>query len=65
MRMFRLDGKSGRPLDLLRPTLLQIIMSRLQALNANTRLVLQLLEEPDWRDLGARALNHMRGRVLH
>lgn len=56
---------ADKPVDRLRPGLLQVILHRLHAFNANTRLLLRLLEEPDWRDLGTRALEHVRTRVLH
>ena len=63
--MLRLDRNAGRPVDQLRPGLLHAILRRLSAFNANTRLLLRLLEEPDWHELGARALNRVRERVLH
>ena len=57
--MFRLASLSGRPIDQLRPGLIQAILHGLRALNANTRLLLRLLEEPDWSGL-RRAMQQVR-----
>ena len=58
--MFRLGSHAGRPIDQLRPGLIQVIVQYLRALNANTRLLLRLLEEPNWSDLRDRALQQVR-----
>ena len=57
--------RPGRPIDQLRPGLLHVILARLRAFNANTRLLLRLLEDPDWSDLRARALTQIRKRLVH
>lgn len=63
--MFERGTRSDRPIDRLRPGLLHVILSSLRGFNANTRLLLRLLEEPDWSDLRARTLAQLRKRLVH
>ncbi|MDX7950694.1 hypothetical protein P7D22_05810 [Lichenihabitans sp. Uapishka_5] len=63
--MLETGNRANRPIDQLRPGLIGAILHRLYALNANTRLLLQLLEEQDWHDIGARAFRHLGKRLVH
>ena len=63
--MFERGTRSARPIDRLRPGLLHVMLHRLRAFNANTRLLLRLLEDSDWSELGARTLAQVRKRLVH